>query len=272
MGKHEKSIEWEFGSAIDVGRKRKGKPNQDALEVVAPDMASQQPPLLLVADGLGGHQGGATASNIVIQIFKGVFTAVKHPTDYGKLLDLCARKAHEAVRVHGAQDPKLANMGSTVVAAVLEQKRVHLLNVGDSRAYLLRGEKISLISQDQTWVADQVRANLLTPEQAKIHPKRSRLSMSLTAKRPEIKPFTNVEKLKPDDVLVLCSDGLWGPVPETLILAAANELPPQQAADKLVAQANLSRGPDNISVVIARRFYPDREPAPADMEDTNPGL
>ena len=95
LGKLNNPTEWEFGFATDVGRKRKGKPNQDALDVVLPDETSQRPPLLIIADGLGGYQGGETASNIVIQIFRGVFTAVNHPTDYGKLLELCARKAHE---------------------------------------------------------------------------------------------------------------------------------------------------------------------------------
>jgi protein phosphatase len=96
--------------------------------------------------------------------------------------------------------------------------------------------------------------------------------MAINAKRPEIKPFSIQQTLKHDDTLVLCSDGLWGPVPETLIWAAANELSPQQAAEKLVAQANSKQGPDNISVVIARRFNPDRMPAAVDMEDTNPGF
>jgi serine/threonine protein phosphatase PrpC len=74
-----------------------------------------------------------------------------------------------------------------------------------------------------------------------------------------------------DDVLILCSDGLWGAVPETLIWAAANELDPQAAAEKLIALANTSQGPDNISVIIARRHQPDRKATPRDIDDTNPG-
>jgi len=272
LGKKNDALEWEFGSACDVGRKRSGKPNQDALVIVPPDEASQRPPLLVVADGLGGYRGGATASQIVIQLFQQQYLAFKHPADYERLLALCAQKAHMAIRVHGAQDRELNDMGSTVVAVVLEGKRLHLLNVGDSRAYLLRGKQITQISQDQSWVADQVRAGRLTPQAALRHPKRNQLSMAITAKRPEIKPYITDVPLKKEDILVLCSDGLWGTVPETLIWAAASELSPQQAAEKLVAQANSSQGPDNISVIIARRFHPDRKPAVVDMEDTNPGV
>lgn len=259
---------WEFGSACEVGRKRRDQPNQDALDIV---LAPQHPPLLLVADGLGGHRGGTTASQLVIQVFRQQFLQTPPPEDYLSLLHTCARKAHMAVRVRGAQDAKLGDMGSTIVAAVLGEGQVYLLNVGDSRAYVLRGEKIIQISQDQSWVGEQVRAGLLTPQQALRHPKRNRLSMAITAKRTEIKPYSREFRLKRDDILVLCSDGLWGAIPETLIWAAVNELPPQQAADKLAALANQSGGPDNISVVVARRFEPQRKPAPVNLEDTNPG-
>jgi protein phosphatase len=94
--------------------------------------------------------------------------------------------------------------------------------------------------------------------------------MSISAKRPTVEPHPAEAELLPDDILVLCTDGLWGVIPETLIWAAANELAPQAAADKLVALANSSQGPDNISVIIARRYQPDRKPAAADMDETNP--
>src|SRR6185503_10511502 len=106
---------------------------------------------------------------------------------------------------------------------------------------------------DHSWVAAQVRAGVLTEQEARVHPNRNRLIMAITAKRSEVKSFIADEKLEPEDIILLCSDGLWGVVPETLILAAATELLPQAAADKLVALANSSRGPDNISVIIARR-------------------
>jgi len=270
MNTHQK-IQYEFGSALDVGRKRRGEPNQDALEVILPgSRGNRHPPLLVVADGLGKHLGGALASKLVIQIFKREFLAAKHPTDYLTLMEKGVNKAHAAVRAEGAKDPKLTNMGSTIVAATLDQDMLYLLNVGDSRAYIFRGKNIKQVSQDQSWVAVQVRAGVLTEQEARTHPSRNRLNMAITARRPEIKPYLVQEKLEREDIILLCSDGLWGVVPESLIWAAANELSPDVAAKKLVDLANRNQGPDNISVIIARRFDPDRKPVPVNLEDTNP--
>jgi serine/threonine protein phosphatase PrpC len=144
-------------------------------------------------------------------------------------------------------------MGSTVAAAFLQPGRVDTLNVGDSRVYILRGGETIQISADQSWVMDQVRAGKLTLEQARRHRKRNRLSMSLSAGRAVITPVLKEEIFQADDILLLCSDGLWGVIPESLLWAAANEFEPQEAAEKLAALANQSGGADNISVIVARR-------------------
>lgn len=264
-------LQFEIGYACDVGRKRSGEPNQDAVEVVLPGSRGKwHPPLLLVADGLGKHFGGAIASKLVIRAFKEEFLNAAHPADYPALLERCVHTAHKAVRAQGANDPKLANMGSTLVAVALHQSTLHLLNVGDSRAYILRGKNIMQVSQDQSWVALQVRAGILTEEEARSHPSRNRLNMAITARRPDIKPYLASEHLEENDIIVLCSDGLWGVVPETLIWAAASELPPDVAVNKLVSLANRRQGPDNISVIIARRLQADRKPVPAKLAETNP--
>jgi serine/threonine protein phosphatase PrpC len=270
MNIHQEKIQFEFGSACDVGRKRSGEPNQDALEVILSGRNNWHPPLLIVADGLGKHVGGSIASKLVIQAFKQEFINARHPAEYLPLMIRCVQRAHTVVRMQGAKDPKLANMGSTIVAAVLDGDILYLLNVGDSRAYILRGKDIIQVSQDQSWVAVQVRAGVLTEQEARTHPSRNRLNMAITARRPEIKPYVSKEQLEKDDIVVLCSDGLWGVIPETLIWAAAKELPPQVAVKKLVDMANRSQGPDNISVIIARRFEPDRQAVDSKLEDTNP--
>jgi serine/threonine protein phosphatase PrpC len=145
-----------------------------------------------------------------------------------------------------------------------------LLNIGDSRAYIIRSRKTLQISQDQSWAAAQVRAGVLTEQEARAHPNRNRLTMAITAKRSEIKSYATRLELEPQDIVLLCSDGLWGVVPETLIQAAAIELPPQAAADKLVALANQSKGPDNISVIIARRVNTTGRIRAMNLEDTHP--
>lgn len=266
------SAQFEFGFACDVGRKRKGEPNQDTVEVVLSAPAGTwHPPLLIVADGLGKHFGGAIASQLVVRTFKQEFLRAQHPTaDYLQLMESCVQAAHQAVRAEGEKDPKLALMGSTIVAAVLADKNLYILNVGDSRAYLVGDKKMRQVSEDQSYVGAQVRAGVLTEQEARVHPNRNRLIMAITAKRTEIKAFAAGVQLEPQDIVLLCSDGLWGVVPESLIQAATNELAPQAAANKLVALANNSRGPDNISVIIARQSRVHINMPEADPEDTQP--
>lgn len=240
-----------IGAACDVGRKRKS--NQDALSVLLPNEGISLPPLLVLADGMGGHNGGETASRLVIEAFRDVYNELPSPVDAMQALQNCAQKAHETMRARVVDDPSLKGMGSTVVAAFLSNDRVDVINVGDSRAYLLRGEQVIQISVDQSWVMDQVRAGRLTLEQARRHRKRNHLSMSLTSNRPTITPMLKSETFERDDILLLCSDGLWGVVPEAFMWAASNEFEPHEAAEKLVTLANQSGGRDNISVIIARR-------------------
>jgi serine/threonine protein phosphatase PrpC len=257
-----------FGAASNTGRKR--SVNQDAFAILLPAEGSPLPPLLVVADGMGGHLGGETASQLVIEAFQGIYATLEPGLDPAAALKACAEAAHRAIHERAAGDPDLKGMGSTVTAAFLLADRVHALNVGDSRIYLLRGQEIRQVSVDQSWVMDQVRAGRLTLEQARRHRKRNHLSMSLSANRPSIIPILKEETFERDDILLLCSDGLWGVIPESLIWAAANEFEPQDAAEKLVALANLSGGPDNISVIIGRRK--DRQPVKTMDDDvTNPG-
>lgn len=262
------SAGFEFGSACEGGRQRADHPNQDSVELVLPGLGETYPPLLLLADGMGGYRGGEIASRLVIQGMKEAYLGAPHPVEAGACLEDCLRAAHQLVQERALQKPAFASMGSTLVAAILTPQRVHVLNVGDSRAYLLRGRQMIQLSQDQSWVAEQMRAGLLTGEQALQHPKRSRLAMAISAKRSEVKGYSNSSVLEPDDILVLCSDGLWSVVAEALIWATASELEPQAAAEKLVALANASGGPDNISVIVARRHQAGHRPSL--LEDTNP--
>jgi len=266
-----KRVQFEFGFACDLGRKRKGEPNQDTVEVVLPTKGERwHPPLLLVADGLGRYFGGAVASQTVVKAFKQEFKQAQHPTDYPRLMEQCVQAAHQAIRAQGTQDEKLTFMGSTIVAVTLEAERLFVLNVGDSRAYILRDKKLLQVSEDQSWIAAQVRAGILTEDEIRTHPDRSRLTMAITAKRTEVEAVITEVRLELRDVVLLCSDGLWSIVPETLIRAAATELAPQIAADKLVTLANNNQGPDNISVIIARRANLERKNTTMSLDDTHP--
>jgi PPM family protein phosphatase len=242
----------EIGSALDPGRKRIATPNQDALCVIRPGLLNWHPPLLVLADGMGGYEGGSEASQLVIRSFTETYQRSKIETDPLHILEEGVSAALRALNHQASQQPNLSRMGSTVVAAVLKGHSIFLLNVGDSRAYLFNSSRIRQVSYDHSLVGDQLRQGLITEAQVRVHPRRNVLCMSLNAQRQQVETYTAVIDWKPGDSLVLCSDGLWGPVNETEIQSIVLQFSPQQAAEKLVQLANANLGPDNISVIVAK--------------------
>jgi PPM family protein phosphatase len=245
------SYSWLIGSALDTGLKRRGSQNQDALGLVLPGFFNRRPPLLVIADGMGGYQGGEIASRLVVQTIKKVYCQTELQENPFEVIQKGILAAHQAIRTRGLRNQTLSSMGSTIVVAVLTQDKVYLANVGDSRAYLVNQEGIRLLSYDQSLVGEMVRQGIITPVEARTHPYRNRLNMSISVGRESLEIFTAVFDCKQDDVIVLCSDGLWSTVSEAQLQTVVLELPPQQAAEKLVALANTNQGPDNISVIVA---------------------
>lgn len=241
----------QVGKACHVGIQRQGNPNQDAVAVIQPGLFSRRPPLLVVADGLGGYQGGQVASSLVVAALEQVYRASNADPDL--LLNTGIRQAHQQIIQAASRDAELAKMGSTVAAVIPEENHLHLANVGDSRVYLVSPRAIRQVSWDHSVVGDLVRKNLITPEQARFHPQRNQLTMSLSAQRPTCEIYQKDIDTSPEEVILLCSDGLWGVVPEDQIQEVILALAPQPAADRLVWLANANRGPDNISVIIARQ-------------------
>jgi PPM family protein phosphatase len=244
---------YEIGKATNVGIKRKDHPNQDSIGVVLPDLFNWKPPLLIVADGMGGYEGGAIASQIVVETFIREYKRAKTQQDYRELLRNIILISHNAIKNRIENFPEIAKMGSTVVSAILDNNILYIGNVGDSRAYVINQSDIKKASWDHSFVGELVRQGAITPDQALEHPKRNILTMSITAQRPEIDPYVNKFELRDSDAVLLCSDGLWGSVGEEQIRLTVLENRPQAAADLLVDLANKNLGPDNISVIIARK-------------------
>ena len=279
----------ETGSASNVGRKRADEANQDAILLIPPEAG--RPPLFIVADGMGGYAGGSVASNIVVEAFAARYREEQHIEDLPALLRDCLERAWHALEDHAVEHPDLVTMGSTAVLAVLEAGQVTVANIGDSRAYLIHalqspastkpaasrsflsrifarkhspgdqtGEEaagsaceLQQISYDHSEVAAMVRAGALTPLEALQSPLKNRLTQSLSPRRKDIDPYIGQVAFGAEDVLLLCTDGLWGVVPEATFTAIAFELPPQEAADKLVRQAIDYGGPDNISIILVHQ-------------------
>ncbi len=262
---------WYIHQASNVGVARKEAENQDSIGSLIPGTTWNGDPLLIVADGMGGHQGGAIASQIVVETI--IQSMRKHAgADPATSLRDSIQQSHSVIRQKGGKDSDLQTMGSTIVAVVLKNDRLILANVGDSRAYRIRAGQITQISFDHSKVAELVRNNLITPEQAKVHPQRNQLIMSISAQRETIDPYIITVPVQPQDIILLCSDGLWGVVPEEIILGVAENLPPQQAVDRLIELANKYGGPDNISVSIARQEMPKAISKKEELEDTLPAI
>lgn len=233
----------------DVGRARPH--NEDYVDFrIPPDSRelARKGSLFLVADGMGGHQAGEVASRGAVE------TAIEHYySDTGRdvptSLVRAIRAANQRIYEQSHADPTKAGMGTTLVAAAIVGRRVYVANVGDSRAYLINRQGIVQITEDHSWVEEQVRAGLLTEEQARKHPQRNLVTRALGSK-PSVEVDLFEGEISTGDKLLLCSDGLTGRVPDAEIAAMALQHPAAEAARRLVAEANERGGNDNITVLI----------------------
>lgn len=227
----------EIASASDVGRVRTD--NQD-LDLLAP-------PLFAVADGMGGHRGGATAARLAVDALRAVGGAAA-PED----LLVALRDANRDIAHAADDDPELAGMGTTVTAGLLDGGILYLVHVGDSRAYLIRDRRIVQVTADHSVVAEMVRHGTLAPADAESHPARHMITRALGVDSDLQIDALRVD-LTPGDVVLLCTDGLSGPVADDEILAVVDGTTTlAAAASGLVDRANAAGGPDNVTVVLAR--------------------
>jgi serine/threonine protein phosphatase PrpC len=238
--------------ATSVGRVRDHQ--EDAVEIFAPPdntPQAQKGQLLIVADGMGGHNAGEVASEMALTTIRDVFYADPAPDLTANLRSALAA-ANEAIFNHSRQTAGQSGMGTTAAVMVVRQNQVQIANVGDSRAYVLRSGKLTQVTTDHSWVEEQVRAGVLTPEQARAHPQRNIITRALGT-TPKVQPDFFDGVLNEGDVFLLCSDGLNTHVSDAQIqdvLLTMTSL--DQAANRLIQLANDGGGSDNISVIVAR--------------------
>jgi serine/threonine protein phosphatase PrpC len=253
----------------DVGRARDHQ--EDALGVFAPpdlDLLARLGRLYVVADGMGGHNAGEVASQAALQeIYRAYYAAPGD--DVAAALRRAIASANQMIYQLARADARQTGMGTTAAVAAVRGRDVEIANVGDSRAYLIRAGRIMQITEDHSWVEEQVRAGVLTPEQARVHPQRNVITRALGT-GPAVEPDLFTGQMLEGDVLLLCSDGLTGHLADAELLEIAGQLPPEQAVKRLVDLANERGGSDNISVIVVRAEAPSRQPAaaPAPMAAT----
>ncbi|HEV2951780.1 MAG TPA: Stp1/IreP family PP2C-type Ser/Thr phosphatase [Actinomycetota bacterium] len=234
----------EVGSATDIGRVRER--NEDSVLV--------DPPLYVVADGMGGHRGGQVASQVALETMEEL--ATEGP---GSLAEH-VRRANRAVWDRSVEDERLSGMGTTLTAARIDGASAVIAHVGDSRAYLLRDGMLRQLTTDHTLVDRMVRSGEITEAEAEVHPHKNVLTRALGTDE-QVEVDEDSIALADGDRLMICSDGLTGMVTEDQIQAILeNSDQPQQAADRLVKAANRAGGIDNISVVVLDAIGEGGEP------------
>ncbi|MBN2204141.1 MAG: Stp1/IreP family PP2C-type Ser/Thr phosphatase [Thermoleophilia bacterium] len=206
------------------------------------DAAVARPPLYAVCDGMGGARAGEVASDLACSTLGARVAAGDDVVD-------AARAANSAVYDAAVDDESLAGMGTTLTAMVLDGDVARFAHVGDSRAYLLRGGELRQVSVDHSVVGQMIRDGELTLEQAAVHPMRSILTRALGTE-PSVEVDAYELALRADDVVLLCSDGLTGMVPDERIRRALRHDDPGESAAELVKQARRGGGLDNITVVV----------------------
>jgi protein phosphatase len=233
------SLHLRYAAISDRGVVRQG--NQDSVFAGSHFIA--------VADGMGGMAAGDLASAIVINTVARLDVPPPPDSVVDELADAVA-DANRAIRRQVADDPQKEGMGTTLTALWFDGEWFNLVHIGDSRAYRLREGGFEQITVDDTYVQMLVDEGRITAEEAERHPQRSLLLRALGAA--EVEPAFQTIKGVPGDRLVLCSDGLSGPVSDADIARTLqNAATPQEAAETLVQQALDAGAPDNVTVLVA---------------------
>ena len=206
--------------------------------------------IFIVADGMGGANAGEYASRLSAET---LYEYLLNNGQPGKLdsVDIGFAEANKAVRRAAGESPDLDGMGTTmVVARGLSGAQVEVASVGDSRACLLSGGELSLLTEDQTWVAEVGSRLGLSEEALRRHPMRHVLTMAVGAS-PELRIFKHTVTVRPGDQILLCSDGLHGVVEERTIKHALDSKKPlPQKCQSLIEAAKEHGGPDNITALL----------------------
>jgi len=243
----------EIAGLSDVGCQRAN--NEDSYAYWEPEGDSEfqhKGRLAIVADGMGGHEGGQEASSLAVRTMQEVY-ADSQEGDIKSLLTAAFQAAHDRIRQYATQHPELRGMGTTATAIVLLSGHLYYTHVGDSRLYMVRAGKISRLTHDHSYVTRLVDSGLITAEEAENHPQRHILTSALGV-GPEFSPdmLDQPIELEAGDVLVLCTDGLWGVVADTEIAQAVTAKSPSEACRTLVDLAKQHGGPDNITLQVLR--------------------
>lgn len=256
-------------SNSDAGDVRRSEPNEDSTLVLqlqrVHESISTPVGVFIVADGLGGHDNGQVASRMAVNIIAERMTRellsaplqtekdgeTVQPPDEDDLVSLLRNTIEEAnLALCQKNQRDKTDMGSTLTGCMIAGEHAYIVNVGDSRTYMVRGGQIYQLTTDHSLVGQLVAGGLIEPDDVYTHPQRSQIFRSLGDK-PNAQIDIFKQQLLPGDILLSCSDGLWEMVRNPQIESVLNSAPdPQTACSQLIDAANTNGGEDNVSAVI----------------------
>ncbi|WP_338216396.1 Stp1/IreP family PP2C-type Ser/Thr phosphatase [Lacticaseibacillus salsurivasis] len=242
----------EYTYRTDIGRKRPN--NQDYVGLFA-NLAGST--LAIVADGMGGHQGGDVASEMAVSHLGYAFesTSTTDVETIVRWLIFELQQENDVILEKAKRYADLMGMGTTLVAVIISGSRFVVANIGDSRAYLYRGGHLLQITEDHSLVNELVKTGELTPEEAQRFPQRNVITRSLGVSE-DVDADVTIYDMEYDDYLLLCSDGLTNQVSdEEIAKVIASPTPIGEKAEQLIAMANAAGGPDNISALIIHQDW-----------------
>ena len=207
----------------------------------------------VVCDGMGGANGGSTASRIaaetIAEQLKELYHTEKYRDDMEKLIKTAIAIANQRVYDMSLKVYSLSGMGTTVVAAVVKNEVVHIVHAGDSRAYLYENGSLTQITKDHSMVQELVDIGQITPEEARNHPNKNIITRALGT-RENLKTDYNGVKFDKDSVLLICTDGLSNYLTDEDIAEFINKSRGDELVSRLVEQAKIMGGSDNITVAV----------------------
>lgn len=223
----------------DVGQKR--KTNQDRIKV------NKDLNFFIVADGMGGHNGGEIASERAVDIIGSCFESKKKIKDPENMIVSAFKKANQEIYLQSLEQKELRGMGTTCSLVFIDDK-IHMGHVGDSRVYFINDE-IKQVSVDHTLVERLIANGEIKREEGKNHPKKNMITRAVGTET-DIQVDYAVFDLNATKHIIICSDGLTGKLEDEEILKVVNDNPDQVGVDLLVKMANDRGGEDNISVIL----------------------
>ncbi len=234
----------------DRGRVRQN--NEDSCAIFVPEGAGEladRGAVFVVADGMGGHRGGETASRIAVRTIVAFYSA-NADENRSHALSRAFREANKTIIEESVADSSLFGMGTTCTALALYRGHAYFAHVGDSRAYMLRAQRLTQITNDHSIVGEMVRSGILSDEDARNHPKRNVITKSLGAQDDVAADMPAAIEIEAGDMFLLCSDGLTGYLSDPDIADIMSNSTPAEACKKLIKLANDAGGRDNITAVI----------------------